>query len=480
MVGIILSSQKVTSELSIDFGDITPSEIPIANQPLINFQFKALNVLCDEIYVTRPRNYKGRNWSKKDFKEIQVPENLKLVDLILTILEKFKEKDVLILYGDTLIEYPQDITFSKSMIFVTKDIKIHYPNWFEVEKGLFYCGSLFLQKDTISVLLTEKHEGIKGLLNSIDKFDYCLLSSGKWFDFGHFHTYYNSKKSFLESRVFNNISITNNGLLRKSSSDIGKMIYEYNWLKQAEKLFPSIIPKVRNLNFISDECSYEIEYFNYPTISDILVFGDFNDLTEKEIISSLVQQLNKFQMITSPKKIVGGEFLIKKLEERVKDILEIEFPHGINSNDVRLLIERNIKFFSDKKFDSVFMHGDYCYSNILYNRRTDEIKLIDPRGYTDKQEGSSIYGPKVYDYFKLAHSYIGHYDRIITGVNPDEFNIDEIKERLIYFCDLTNLSKELILQGMINLFLSMIPLHSDNLIRQKHFLKLSFKLNQLL
>ena len=116
----------------------------------------------------------------------------------------------------------------------------------------------------------------------------------------------------------------------------------------------------------------------------------------------------------------------------------------------------------------------------MYNRRTDQIKLIDPRGYIDKEEGYSIYGPVVYDYFKLAHSYIGHYDSIIAGANPNDFDMDELEERLNFFCDLTNFSKELMLQGMINLFLSMIPLHSDNVIRQKHFMNLSFKLNSLL
>lgn len=480
MIGIIFSSQRITPELSIDFGDISASEIPIANQPLINFQCNVLSELCSEIYVTRRENYKENSRSNHKFVDIQIPEDLKLVDLILLLLKRFKDNDVLILYGDTLIEYPQNLKFSTSMIFVTKDIKIRYPNWFEVEKGLFYCGSLFFNKETVSELVGKNYADIKELLSSTKNFDHCLLPSGKWFDFGHFHTYFNSKKSFLESRVFNNISITKNGFLRKSSAEIGKMIYEYNWLNQAEKLFPSIIPKVRNLNFIADECSYEVEYFNYPTLSDIFVFGNINSSSEKAIITSLVKQLQDFQKITFLENTDKGDFLHKKLKERKEDIIKIELPAGINLKEVESLIENNMSYFSKIKLDYVFMHGDYCFSNILYNRRTDQIKLIDPRGYIDKEEGYSIYGPVVYDYFKLAHSYIGHYDSIIAGANPNDFDMDELEERLNFFCDLTNFSKELMLQGMINLFLSMIPLHSDNVIRQKHFMNLSFKLNSLL
>lgn len=480
MIGIILSSQRVTPELSIDFGDISSSEIPIANQPLINLQYDVLSQLCDEVYVTRREKYKGYKLSSKKITEIQVGEDLSLVKLILSLIKRFKNHDVLILYGDTLIEYPHNLDYSSSKIFVTQDIKIRYPNWFEVEKGLFFCGSLFFNKETISEVVGNEYGDITKLLGSIKNFEHCLLPSGKWHDFGHFHTYFNSKKSFLESRVFNNISITNNGFIRKSSAEIGKMIYEYNWLSEAEKLFPSIIPKVRNLNFIADECSYEVEYFNYPTLSDIFVFGNINSVSEKAIIRSLVKQLQDFQKFTSIENADKGDFLSNKLKERKEDILKIELPTGIDLQEVESLIESNINYFSRVKFDCVFMHGDYCFSNILYNRRTDQIKLIDPRGYIDKREGFSIYGPIVYDYFKLAHSYIGHYDSIIAGINPDDFDIDELEERLNFFCDLTSISQELMLQGMINLFLSMIPLHSDNIIRQKHFMNISFKLVSLL
>lgn len=480
MIGVILSSQRVTPELSIDFGDISPAEIPIANQPLIDFQFNALSYLCDKVYVTLRNDYVDKILTNSKYIKIPVSEDLKLVDLILYILKKFEKDDILILYGDTLVEYPKNLKFSSPMIFATKDIKIQYPNWFELQKNLFFCGSLFFNKETISHIIEKNYSGLSELLSSVKNFEYYILPSGKWYDFGHYHTYFNSKKSFLESRVFNNISITKNGFLRKSSSEIGKMIYEYNWLSQAEKIFPSIIPKVTNLNFIENYCSYEVEYFNYPTLSDIFVFGNINADSEKKIIKSLVKQLKIFQKINFSEKVLKVNLLSDKLKMRKKEILNIQLTDDINVNDVEELINSNINYFSKMEFETVFMHGDYCFSNILFNRRTDQIKLIDPRGYVDGNEGSCIYGPEVYDYFKLAHSYISRYDSIIAGLNPDDFNIVALKKRLKFFCLLTKKSEELIINGMINLFLSMIPLHSDNLKRQTYFIKLSFKLNKLL
>ena len=257
------------------------------------------------------------------------------------------------------------------------------------------------------------------------------------------------------------------------------MIYEYNWLNQAEKLFPSLVPRVRNLNYKGNNCFYEVEYFNTPTLSDIFVFLNIDDYSKKEIISNLVRKLKDFQKIKFSGDVSSKNFLSEKLLDRKQDILNLNSSH-IEIKKIEELISENVDYFSLKEFEFIFMHGDYCFSNILYNRRTDEIKLIDPRGFIDIEEGFSIYGPNVYDYFKLGHSYIALYDNIIAGSNPSDFDMEKMNDRLVFFCKLTEMSRELILYGMINLFLSMIPLHSDNLSRQNHFMNLSFKLRNLL
>ncbi len=477
MIAVILSSARVTSELYIDFGDISSSEIPIANQPLINFQCKSLNKFCDKIYVTRNKDYVKKKYSTEKYIDLLVEENLSLLDLILFILNKFNDKDILILYGDTLIEYPNNHNYTNSTIFLTKDIKIKYPNWLEINEGLFFSGSIYFNKETVSSLTNKEYLDISELLGSINNLDHYVLAKGKWYDFGHFHTYFNTKKSFLESRVFNNISIKKNGFLRKSSKNIGKMIYEYNWLNEAEKLFPSLVPRVKNLNYTGNNCFYEVEYFNNPTLSDIFVFGNIGDYSKKEIISNLVGKLKDFQRIKYSGDVSNKNFLSEKLLVRKQGILNLS---NIDKKKIEELITENINYFSSKKFEFTFMHGDYCFSNILYNRRTDELKLIDPRGFTNIDEGFSIYGPCVYDYFKLGHSYIALYDNVIAGSDPSHFDMEKMNDRLEFFCKLTELSKELILYGMINLFLSMIPLHSDNLSRQTHFMNLSLKLRNLL
>ena len=53
MIAFILSSKQIASELTIDFGDISPSYLPLANDYLLNFQVKELNRLCTDVYVSK-------------------------------------------------------------------------------------------------------------------------------------------------------------------------------------------------------------------------------------------------------------------------------------------------------------------------------------------------------------------------------------------------------------------------------------------
>ena len=79
------------------------------------------------------------------------------------------------------------------------------------------------------------------------------------------------------------------------------------------------------------------------------------------------------------------------------------------------------------------VHGDLCFSNIMYDSRMNVIKVIDPRGLNNKQE-LTIYGNQTYDLAKLCHSLIGLYDFIIA----DEFELiksENVGYKLIFNVD---------------------------------------------
>lgn len=98
----------------------------------------------------------------------------------------------------------------------------------------------------------------------------------------------------------------------------------------------------------------------------------------------------------------------------------------------------------------------------------------------------SVYGDKRYDYAKLAHSVLGLYDFIVFGFykcefNDYEFRFDiEISENIMaiqrIFLDSLDFDKREILAIVCHLFLSMLPLHSDDMNRQNALLANAYRI----
>lgn len=118
-------------------------------------------------------------------------------------------------------------------------------------------------------------------------------------------------------------------------------------------------------------------------------------------------------------------------------------------------------------------HGDFCFSNILYDKQTHLMRLIDPKGALEEKE---LWTDPYYDIAKLSHSICGLYDLFNSGlfditVNDDMklvLNLDHSREMQAYR---TAFQQALEQNGFsylltriyeASLFLSMLPLHMDN------------------
>jgi hypothetical protein len=128
--------------------------------------------------------------------------------------------------------------------------------------------------------------------------------------------------------------------------------------------------------------------------------------------------------------------------------------------------------------DFCVMHGDFCFSNILYDMPSGIVRLIDPRGSFGEQ-CVGIYGDQKYDLAKLAHSAVYGYDFLVNGLysvkqagSTIEYSlatrecgplVASLTRELI--ADLGYDSDEIALLTSL-LFLSMCPLHSEDSTRQ--------------
>lgn len=116
-------------------------------------------------------------------------------------------------------------------------------------------------------------------------------------------------------------------------------------------------------------------------------------------------------------------------------------------------------------------HGDACFSNILYDRRTRFLKLIDPKGATCEDQ---LYTDPLYDIAKLSHSVLGGYDFVSNGLyditlgadlrlhlNTPEARHAEYARLFVAELARRNLDPALVRLLEASLFLSMLPLHAD-------------------
>lgn len=165
---------------------------------------------------------------------------------------------------------------------------------------------------------------------------------------------------------------------------------------------------------------------------------------------------------------------LDQIENKIIYINNKEYkPFELIWNDIKTYIEQNML-----NFIPTLIHGDCCFSNILYGKDKKIIRFIDPRGSFGKKD---IYGDIRYDVAKLYHSVDGTYEVFIN----DKFTVenDGNNHRLKITSHMANVEishaldaferiffptfnkKEIkILQGCI--FIGMCARHYDSLPRQ--------------
>lgn len=458
-IGVILSSSFVTKELELDFGRITPSELPLGNKHLYNYQKDYLGKYCDEVYVTQPGGYKT---NLKSNEIIYVNEDFSLLELLNHVLDLFDGFTVIILFGDTLVEHDLTalINQNKDIVFTHENIEFSY-DWTENFERQIIIG-LFILIDHIkikeSIRLSSKFDEFISRISATCRFE----RSSNWMDFGQKRTYSYNKIKYLETRGFNSISY-NKGYVTKRSSDWYKMYAEYKWMNEVQYLSSDVIaPVVRDFNSDGKNSSYKIEYKDFISLSDKFIFGNFNIDDEISLVSSLLKFLAGIKK-QIPSIEIKDNFISSKLKLRFDD-LDASLTKKYRLNEI---YQQTFKYFDNKILEYGFFHGDVCFSNVLYNNIDGVFYLLDPRGYLDRTDGFSMKGPVNYDLYKLAHSFVCGYDKIIAF--NEVVPVDQMKLRFKRYLDLSGLDSEELKFGLIQLFISMIPLHSDNIVRQNCF-----------
>jgi len=314
----------------------------------------------------------------------------------------------------------------------------------------------------------------------------------KWFDFGNIDNLIESKRSLTQSRYFNSIRIDPFAVtLTKTSRNIEKIADEINWYQSLPQSLQPFTPRLFEYNSNSRVSSVTLEYYGYPTLAELLLYGNLSVDSWQVILNRVInvhKQFLKYQGQCSHSQIENMYInktidRIESLKSRTK-IYKLVNAETIQINGERLvgiykllpIINKYIKNKSFNRSGSV-IHGDFCLGNILFDYNNQILKLIDPRGsFGDK----GIYGDPRYDLAKLRHSLNGKYDFIVAGMyrleTKSNYNIsfdifaNKQIELITSILDdkITELGYKLsdikLIEGL--LFVSMVPLHSEDINRQ--------------
>ena len=532
---IIPTAKLVPIELQAEFGSISPAMIPLDGRPALHYiidQYSdteflvAIHEAGDALKAYVDRRVEHRSIEVHD-----VGITCSLGETLLNAIQSHKSipERLVINFADTAVN---GVSTEKDCIHFAKKEEVFRWTTFttnhsgqilainekETEKAngviseMVFIGIFcFIHPKAFIDILTEcvKESGdidpfYKAVQTYSEKYVLNFHEATDWYDFGHLDTYYDSRKRISSTcREFNTIDVdSSRGRITKHSRNADKFIDEIQWyLKLPQKLL-HIAPRVFDYDLDRKSPMVEMEFYGYPVLNDLYLYGDLDLGAWARIFRSIEQALSDMRefKLTSESAADVTSACIKMYETKTLDRINQykELPDfcwanqsGLQINGAMVMTLNEVieqlpqvlthSGLCDTKDLSV-IHGDPCLSNILFDRRNGIVRMIDPRGRFGSYD---IYGDPLYDWAKLSHSIEGDYDFLVNDLFDFEINGSQVEltphlssnhiaiknlyhQRVIDHLGINEHLRIRLLESL--LFLSMIPLHGDRPRSQQAFL----------
>lgn len=508
--------------------------LPLRGKPVIWWQIDNLKQqgISDFILVVCKDNQKLLDYIKNilsqnfSIKLVKVGSKKNILSSLKYGLQKANPNlPTRVILGDTMLT--KSITDERDILFTSKEITTS-DDWCLVErispqKLYFYdkhkkldirgkealvgyysfSDTKYLLNCCVKARLMLKQEISTALIMYQEKYQLKTKNVSDWYDLGHTSGLIKAKNILFSARDFNSISVdTKMGTLTKSSTKVQKLEDEAFWYENLPEILKVLTPRLINFRKSENIAYLTQELYGYPSLQELFLSGNVNIEDWRYIIEklfSLHKELEKYSIPNNEKALLWLYF--DKTKERLaqltqqsnywqkllaQEYLVINSRQLLGIEKMKEQIEAYAKKLAKIKFQTV-VHGDYCFSNILFDSSNYTFKLIDPRGRLNA--GPTIYGDARYDIAKLRHSICGLYDFVVQGLFHLEKVADGFEYKILTNRDYSILEKIFDKEAVKNgfdaqeikfieglLFLSMIPLHVDNLQRQTVFYLKSLEL----
>ncbi|MEO6436825.1 MAG: hypothetical protein ABIP55_13835 [Tepidisphaeraceae bacterium] len=248
--------------------------------------------------------------------------------------------------------------------------------------------------------------------------------AGEWLDCGNPDTQADSQMALLQKREFNELSIDPTlGTITKRSRYQSKFRDEINYLRLLPQDLSVLFPRVLDYSLDWDKLSITMEYYGYPSLAEIFVYEHMDAAVWERVFSHLYKILTtafmRYRQPIAQESVL--DMYLNKTTKRLKEmkgspellaLRDHDGPVNVNGKWCANLkaiwpkVEADARKLADNAVGSV-IHGDLCFSNILYDLRSQICKFVDPRGSFGE---IGLIGDPRYDVAKLYHSTFGMYD----------------------------------------------------------------------
>lgn len=444
--------------------------------------------------ITGPKTFGSTIFKRKTLKR-RMAEVLMSNSFIVDMID-YKENDSIENLASELKDAPDNCTVMH--LFANYGIKNMEKFNLLLEKMQFINKNILVKQEekTALVLFTSVEEYIKYLREqqnlqgeiTFDKIkDYDVINSNALVDLGELNNFMQFITGGFEARFFNALEGDEYTVTKRSSNKKKiKSEYEFYGLLPDEMKMWFVMPF--NYKEEADFASYTMERYH---MTDIAIRWIHNAIDIDEL-DDILKRLFHFVTNRNTKEVTVAEYeaveknlYINKVKERMEELKKssyyVKFNNFITSgtefNSIDEIVTKYEKLYEKArknmrlKPEFVVGHGDLCFSNILYNKETSILKLIDPKGAVKEEE---LWTNPYYDIAKLSHSICGRYDFFNSGlydikIEADmklnlvlEFNNVEYVELFRKYLKDYQFDYTLVRLYEASLFLSMLPLHMDN------------------
>ncbi|MEO8392403.1 MAG: hypothetical protein ABI700_05360 [Chloroflexota bacterium] len=313
-----------------------------------------------------------------------------------------------------------------------------------------------------------------------------------WYDFGNLDHLIDARRRLIQPRHFNRLTIDPVlNTITKISENNQKLRDELDWYLDIPEELKVLTPRILSRSVQGGQVKIVQEYYGYPTLAELFLYADLSVEVWHSILRHIFRVHDVFRHFPGQLQAADVRMMyVGKTWARLDELgKQSEFWAGllkqetIQFNGRKLAGIQAVKQIVEGRAEALvqaaqicIVHGDLCFSNILFDINNQIIRLIDPRGSFGQR---GIYGDVRYDIAKLRHSVCGLYDYIVADifdvkaqdggfvgeifVNETNRAVADSFDKLVaeagYAVDDIRLIEAL-------LFLSMTPLHQDHPKRQ--------------